>query len=111
MSLKVYIGGELVPKDEAKTSVFDHGLLYGDGVFEGIRVYGGKVFLLDEHIARLYEGALAIRLPIPEALYPTAYVKQKALDYLNSRQHNDDPFFAFVSFNDPHHPFNPPGKY
>lgn len=65
MSLKVYIGGELVPKDEAKISVFDHGLLYGDGVFEGIRVYGGKVFLLAEHIARLYEGALAIRLPIP----------------------------------------------
>lgn len=65
MSQKVYITGKLVPKDEASISVYDHGLLYGDGVFEGIRVYGGKVFLHEEHIARLYEGALAIRLRIP----------------------------------------------
>jgi len=65
MSQKVYITGKLVSKDEAKISVYDHGLLYGDGVFEGIRVYGGKVFLHEEHIARLYESALAIRLPIP----------------------------------------------
>lgn len=61
----VYMNGELVPKDEAKVSVFDHGLLYGDGVFEGIRVYGGNVFLLTEHIDRLYESARAIRLEIP----------------------------------------------
>ncbi len=46
MAKKVYINGSLVPQNEAKISVFDHGLLYGDGVFEGIRVYGGKVFLL-----------------------------------------------------------------
>lgn len=65
MSQKVYISGKLVPKDEATISVYDHGLLYGDGVFEGIRVYGGKVFLHEEHIARLYESALAIRLSIP----------------------------------------------
>ena len=65
MSQKVYITGKLVPKDEATVNVYDHGLLYGDGVFEGIRVYGGKVFLHEEHIARLYESALAIRLPIP----------------------------------------------
>jgi branched-chain amino acid aminotransferase len=65
MSLKVHLDGRLVPKDEAKVSVYDHGLLYGDGVFEGIRVYGGKVFLLKEHIARLYESARAIRLEIP----------------------------------------------
>ena len=65
MSQKVYITGRLVSKEEATINVYDHGLLYGDGVFEGIRVYGGKVFLHEEHIARLYESALAIRLPIP----------------------------------------------
>src|SRR5579863_466128 len=65
MPTKVYINGTLVPKEDAKISVYDHGLLYGDGVFEGIRVYNGKVFLLAEHIQRLYESALAIRLTIP----------------------------------------------
>jgi branched-chain amino acid aminotransferase len=67
MTQKVYINGTLAPKEEAKISVYDHGLLYGDGVFEGIRIYGGKVFLLPEHIKRLYESALAIRLTIPLA--------------------------------------------
>jgi branched-chain amino acid aminotransferase len=65
MTQKVYIDGKLLSKEDAKVSVYDHGLLYGDGVFEGIRVYGGKVFLLAEHIQRLYESALAIRLAIP----------------------------------------------
>lgn len=65
MSILVYIDGKLLPKEEAKISVFDHGLLYGDGVFEGIRVYNKKVFLMQEHIDRLYESALAIRLEIP----------------------------------------------
>lgn len=65
MSTLVYIDGKLLPKEEAKISVFDHGLLYGDGVFEGIRVYNKKVFLMQEHIDRLYESALAIRLEIP----------------------------------------------
>lgn len=65
MSQKVFVTGKLVPKDEATVNVYDHGLLYGDGVFEGIRVYGGKVFLHEEHIARLYESALAIRLSVP----------------------------------------------
>jgi branched-chain amino acid aminotransferase len=65
MSLKVYIDGQLIDKEHAKISVYDHGLLYGDGVFEGIRVYGGRVFLHKEHIDRLYESALAIRLAIP----------------------------------------------
>ena len=63
--MKIHINGKLVPKEQAVISVFDHGLLYGDGVFEGIRVYGGKVFLLEEHLKRLYEGARAIRLEIP----------------------------------------------
>jgi branched-chain amino acid aminotransferase len=65
MSRQVFLGGKLVPQEQALISVFDHGLLYGDGVFEGIRVYGGKVFLLDEHTARLFESAKSIRLPIP----------------------------------------------
>src|SRR5436190_4122686 len=63
--MQVYVNGTLVPTEQAGVSVFDHGLLYGDGVFEGIRVYGGKVFLLNEHVERLYESALAIRLVIP----------------------------------------------
>ncbi len=65
MTQKIYLNGALVPKEDAKISVYDHGLLYGDGVFEGIRLYGGKVFLLPEHVKRLYESALAIRLAIP----------------------------------------------
>src|SRR5687767_15803115 len=65
MSRQVYIGGEFVPREEAKISVFDHGLLYGDGVFEGLRSYGGKVFRLEQHIVRLYESAKAIWLEIP----------------------------------------------
>jgi branched-chain amino acid aminotransferase len=64
-SLQVYLNGKLVDKADAKISVWDHGLLYGDGVFEGIRCYGGKVFKLREHIDRLYEGARAIKLEIP----------------------------------------------
>ena len=65
MSRKVYVAGKLVPAEQATVSVFDHGLLYGDGIFEGIRVYGGRVFLLKEHIERLFESAQAIRLQIP----------------------------------------------
>jgi branched-chain amino acid aminotransferase len=65
MSRQIYLNGQLVPQEEAMVSVFDHGLLYGDGVFEGIRVYYNKVFLLKEHIERLYESARAIRLEIP----------------------------------------------
>ncbi len=65
MMPSIYINGQLVPKEDAKISVYDHGLLYGDGVFEGIRVYGGKVFLHQEHTDRLFESARAIRLEIP----------------------------------------------
>src|SRR5258706_4949619 len=63
--LKIWIDGELVPKAEAKVSVYDHGLLYGDGVFEGIRLYNGRIFRLDEHLDRLFNSAKAIMLPIP----------------------------------------------
>ena len=62
---KVYISGKLYEKADAKISVFDHGLLYGDGVFEGIRSYGGRVFRLEAHIDRLYDSAKAISLQIP----------------------------------------------
>jgi branched-chain amino acid aminotransferase len=62
--MKIYIDGKLYPKEEANISVFDHGLLYGDGIFEGIRVYNGKVFRLKEHIDRLFLSAKAIVLNI-----------------------------------------------
>ncbi|MFC1548384.1 branched-chain-amino-acid transaminase [Candidatus Omnitrophota bacterium] len=65
MGLKIYMNGEFVDREDAKVSVFDHGLLYGDGVFEGIRSYNRRVFKLEEHMRRLYEGAAAIRLEIP----------------------------------------------
>ncbi len=63
--LQVYIDGEFYPKSQAKISVYDHGFLYGDGVFEGIREYNGVVFKLKEHIDRLYRSAHAIMLQIP----------------------------------------------
>lgn len=64
MGLIIYLNGEFVDEDEARVSVFDHGLLYGDGVFEGIRAYNGRVFRLQEHIDRLYESAKSILLDI-----------------------------------------------
>jgi branched-chain amino acid aminotransferase len=65
MSLKVYINGQYLDKEQATISVFDHGLLYGDGIFEGMRSYGGKVFRLDQHLKRLWDSAKAIWLEIP----------------------------------------------
>ena len=65
MGLKIYINGQILPQEDAKISVFDHGLLYGDGVFEGIRAYNGKIFTLEEHLDRLYDSATAISLKIP----------------------------------------------
>lgn len=61
----IYLDGEFVPKERALISVFDHGLLYGDGVFEGIRAYHGRVFKLDEHLERLYDSARTIAMEIP----------------------------------------------
>jgi branched-chain amino acid aminotransferase len=76
--LKVFLNGRIVPAAEAAISTFDHGLLYGDGVFEGIRSYGGKVFRMEEHLRRLEESARAIRLELPmtrqefdQAIYDT----------------------------------------
>jgi len=68
VSLQVYIGGEFYPEAEAKVSVFDHTLLYGDGVFEGIRVYEGCIFRLRQHLERLYDSAKFIMLDIPMTL-------------------------------------------
>lgn len=62
-------------------------------------------------LAHNYSCPQAYRTPIPADLYPTAYIRDRTVDYLTSRRDEDDPFFAFVSFPDPHHPFNPPGKY
>lgn len=78
MALKIFISGKLYDKQDAKISVYDHGLLYGDGVFEGIRSYAGKVFRLEEHLERLWKSAKAIALEIPmtrqalgQAIYDT----------------------------------------
>jgi len=71
--MKVWLNGKLVEKSSAKLTVFDHGVLYGDGVFEGIRCYGGKVFQCQAHIDRLYASAKYIRLAIP-------YTKQELTD-------------------------------
>src|SRR5688572_2417738 len=65
MGLQVWIDGKLYDKNDAKISVYDHGLLYGDGVFEGIRVYNGRIFECQAHLDRLWASAKAIRLPIP----------------------------------------------
>lgn len=63
--MKIWLDGNLVDESQAKVSVFDHGLLYGDGVFEGIRFYEGRVFRLEEHIRRLFDSARAIILNLP----------------------------------------------
>lgn len=65
MSNIIYLNGEYVPREQAKVSVYDHGLLYGDGIFEGIRIYNYRIFKLEEHIDRLYESAKTIMLDIP----------------------------------------------
>ncbi len=67
MSTSVYVNGRFVPREEARISVFDHGFLDGDGVFEGIRAYDGRVFRLEEHIERLFHSARAIMLDIPQS--------------------------------------------
>lgn len=92
MSRQVYINGSFVPKEEATVSVFDHGLLYGDGVFEGLRSYSGKVFRLEEHVRRLYESALAICLEIPMSQAEMC----KAIDLAVSTNGIDDGYIRAV---------------
>src|SRR5438874_4452323 len=65
MSIQIYIDGKFYSREDAKVSVFDHTLLYGDGVFEGIRVYGGCIFRFEQHLDRLYDSAKYIMLAIP----------------------------------------------
>ncbi len=77
--MKIWLNDRLVDEKEAKISVFDHGLLYGDGVFEGIRIYSGKIFELDAHIRRLYESAKVIRLEIPLSRQKLVEVTQECV--------------------------------
>ena len=65
--MQIYMNGDFVPAHEARISVFDHGFLYGDGVFEGMRVYAGNIFRLHQHVQRLYDSAQCILLNIPLA--------------------------------------------
>jgi branched-chain amino acid aminotransferase len=88
---KVYINGKLYDKADAKVSVYDHGLLYGDGIFEGIRVYDGKVFRLRQHVDRLYDSAQGIKLVIPmsreqmaEAITSTVKANDKRNGYIRA---------------------------
>src|SRR4051794_32317845 len=84
--MKVYLNGQLVDKDKAVVSVFDHGLLYGDGVFEGIRAYNGRVFKLQEHIDRLFNSARAILMEIP---WPKKVLQEAVLATLRANQLRD----------------------
>ncbi len=79
MAQKIYINGTFFDKENARVSVFDHGLLYGDGVFEGLRSYGGKIFRLQEHLERLWESAEAIYLKIPMTLEAMAAAVNESL--------------------------------
>ncbi len=79
LASKVYINGTFFDKEDARISVFDHGLLYGDGVFEGLRSYCGKVFRLQEHLERLFESARAIHLQIPMTIDSLADAVNEAL--------------------------------
>jgi branched-chain amino acid aminotransferase len=65
MGIVTYVNGRFVPKEEATVSVYDHGFLYGDGVFEGIRCYHGRIFKLREHVDRLFESAHTLQIPVP----------------------------------------------
>ena len=74
-----YLNGRFVPTDDAKVSVFDHGFLYGDGVYETMRSYGGKIFLLGRHLSRLKQSAEAISLPLPLPLEKIGEALQESL--------------------------------
>ena len=86
-SLKVYINGRLVPSEEATISVFDSGLNFADGVFEGVRVYAGSVFRLDQHVKRLYESANAFEINI--GMSPTEFTAV-VLDWLRVNEIRDN---------------------
>lgn len=79
MDLKIWLNDKLVDESQAKVSIFDHGLLYGDGVFEGIRVYSNKVFELDAHLRRLYSSAFVTKLQIPMTTGEMAQAVEKTV--------------------------------
>ncbi len=79
MPTTIWMDGEYFDRDSAKVSVFDHGLLYGDGVFEGIRAYDGKIFRLPEHLERLYDSAKAIALTIPMSIEEMTTMTEEAV--------------------------------
>ena len=83
MGLKIWLGDGLVDEKDAKISVFDHGLLYGDGVFEGIRVYNSRIFEFDAHIDRLFDSAKTIRLTMPMDKQGIKDATQKTVDANN----------------------------
>lgn len=76
----IWVNGRLVPKSQAMVSVYDHGLLYGDGVFEGIRIYGGKIFKCKQHLERLYQCAEAIRLKIPVSIAEMEQIQRRCVE-------------------------------
>jgi branched-chain amino acid aminotransferase len=82
----IYINGKFVPKSKAKISVYDHGLLYGDGVFEGIKAYNGYVFKLNEHLERLYASAHSLMIKIP---LPKEEIKRAVIDTLKKNKMKD----------------------
>ena len=86
MALQVWINGKLVNKEDAKVSVYDHGLLYGDGVFEGMRAYNGRVFEVAAHMKRLFDSAKAIRLDIP---YTAEQITQFTYDTIKANGFTD----------------------
>ena len=90
--MEIYIDGTWHGRDDAKVSVFDHGLLYGDGVFEGIRVYGRRVFRLHEHLERLYDSAHAIHLRVPLARAEMESLVREAV----FRNRKDDAYIRLI---------------
>lgn len=79
----IYVNGQMVPKSQAMVSVYDHGLLYGDGVFEGIRVYKGKIFKSKQHMDRLYRCAEQIRLKIPVSRAEMVEIQRRCIEVNN----------------------------
>jgi branched-chain amino acid aminotransferase len=91
---QIWMNGELVPPEKATVNVYDHGLLYGDGVFEGIRAYGGRIFKMDSHLKRLYASAAALRLEIP---YAVDELRQALRDTLEANDRTDAYFRLCVT--------------
>jgi branched-chain amino acid aminotransferase len=93
MSKWIYLNGELVEKEKAVVSVYDHGFLYGDGIFEGIRMYSGNVFRLKEHLDRLFDSARSILLQIP---YSYEELEQIVVETLRKNEFHDSAYIRLV---------------